>query len=447
MSNNPLTVQANKVVLGIDIGTSKVVAVIGALNENGKLNIIGQGRANCEGVVSGQVLNIDKTANAINLAVAEAAKTVSVEIDEINISISGPNILSALHRNGITRIEEEDEISAEDIKRLVDETFSAVVTPVGYKILHALPQKYHIDGQAYIYDPVGRQGARLEADFNVVSATMNSILNISKSLKRNDITANNHYEAGLASALAVLLPEEMDMGVVLIDMGAGTTEILIFHDKVLRHLSVLPFGGNIITKDIVEGCNIQEKQAEAIKQQVGNAIPENTIEGNYIAIPGIKNRASKEISVRNLSRIIAARTEELFEIIDNEISNSGWADRMGAGIVLTGGCANMLGLKQLVETMTGFEVRIGHPNEYLGKSKTEAIKNPSYATAVGLALAGSMYLDERDKAHNTAKRASKAAKPKAVSNNGSNPSKSLDGIFKKLSDFINNDDDSLPDKY
>jgi cell division protein FtsA len=265
-----------------------------------------------------------------------------------------------------------------------------------HQTLHAFPQEFVVDHQDHVWDPVGMQGVTLEAEINVLSASSNAILKINTCLRRAQLDPELLFIQSVASSLAVLAEEEMKGGVALIDIGGGTTDIAIFQDNILRFSSTLPFGGNIITADIATGCSIMDKQAEQLKIRFGHSIPEETKPNEYVAIEGVRQRAPKEISTRNLSRIISARMEEIIELVDNEILSSGWSNKLNMGLVITGGGAHMKGIKSLFELMTGRECRIGHPNEHVSKTKTEQlVKDPAYATAIGLVLAGYRSPDPR----------------------------------------------------
>jgi cell division protein FtsA len=300
-----------------------------------------------------------------------------------------------------------------------------------------MPQDYMVDYEDGIKEPVGMSGVRLEADFHIITAQTNAINNINKCVRRTGLEIDDLILEPLASSLAVLNDEEKEAGVCLIDIGGGTTDIAIFYDNIIRHTAVIPFGGNIITNDIKQGLMVLPQQAEQLKTRFGKAIAEEASPNEIVSIPGIRNRAAKEISVKNLSNIIEARMEEIIEMAHAEIISSGFENRLAGGIVITGGGSQLANLKQLVEYMTGMDTRIGYPNEHLGKSKVEAIKSPMYATAVGLVLAGFRSLDEREDRYREAREvvavknanaAAKAKKPvssKSFFNDILNKTKSL----------------------
>jgi cell division protein FtsA len=389
-----------KIVVGLDIGTTKICAIVGRKNEFGKLEVLGMGKAESEGVIKGIVVNIDKTVMAIEKAVKEASDMSGINIGVVNVGIAGQHIRSSIHHNSLLRDTKDDEITIEDVSRLTEDMYRMVV-PSGSEIIHVMPQDYIVDYEEGIKDPVGMSGVRLEADFHVITAQTSAINNINKCVRRGALEIDDLILEPLASSLAVLSEEEKEAGVCLIDIGGGTTDIAIFFNNIIRHTAVIPFGGNILTTDIQNGLQVMSKQAEQLKTRFGKAIAEEASPNEVVSIPGIRNRTAKEISVKNLSSIIQARMEEIIEMAHVEIINSGYENRLAGGIVITGGGSQLSNLKQLVEYMTGMDARIGYPNEHLGRGKIEAVKSPMYATAVGLVLAGFRSLDERDDARRT----------------------------------------------
>ena len=391
-----------KIVVGLDIGTTKICAIVGRKNEYGKLEVLGMGKAESEGVIKGIVTNIDKTVLAIEKAIKEASEMSGIDIGVVNVGIAGQHIRSSIHHGGITRMSKEDEVSIEDVNRLTEDMYRIVIPP-GSEIIHVMPQDYIVDYEEGIKDPVGMSGVKLEADFHIITAQTSAINNINKCVRRGGLEIEDLILEPLASSLAVLSEEEKEAGVCLIDIGGGTTDIAIFYDSIIRHTSVIPFGGNILTTDIQHGLMVMARQAEQLKTRFGKAIAEEASPNEIVSIPGIRNRTAKEISVKNLSNIIQARMEEIIEMAHAEIIACGFENRLAGGIVITGGGAQLSCLKQLVEYMTGMDTRIGYPNEHLGKSKLEAVKSPMYATAVGLVLSGFRSLDEREERYKEAK--------------------------------------------
>jgi cell division protein FtsA len=404
--------EQEKIVVGLDIGTTKICAIVGRKNAFGKLEVLGMGKAESEGVIKGIVTNIDKTVFAIEKAIKEASDMSGIDVGVVNVGIAGQHIRSSIHHGSITRNSKDDEISIEDVNRLTEDMYRIVIPP-GSEIIHVMPQDYMVDYEEGIKDPVGMSGVKLEADFHIITAQTSAINNINKCVRRAALEIEDLILEPLASSLAVLSEEEKEAGVCLIDIGGGTTDVAIFYDNIIRHTAVIPFGGNILTTDIQHGLMVMAKQAESLKTRFGKAIAEEASPNEIVSIPGIRNRTAKEISVKNLSHIIQARMEEIIEMAHNEILSSGFENRLAGGIVITGGGSQLSCLKQLVEYMTGMDTRVGYPNEHLGKSKIEVVKSPMYATAVGLVLSGFRSLDEREERYKEA-RVNKAGKVKKV---------------------------------
>lgn len=401
----------DRIVVGLDIGTTKICAIVGRKNEFGKLEVLGMGKAESDGVIRGIVTNIDKTVNAIEKAVKEAEDQSGIDIRVVNVGIAGQHIKSSIHHGSITRSSNDDEITVEDVNRLTNDMYRIVIPP-GSEIIHVMPQDYTVDYEDGIKDPVGMSGVKLEADFHVITAQTNAINNINKCVRRAGLDIENLILEPLASSMAVLSEEEKEAGICLVDIGGGTTDIAIFHDNIIRHTAVIPFGGNIITSDIKQGCMVMQHQAETLKTKFGKAIAEEASPNEIVSIPGIRNRAPKEISIKNLAHIIEARMEEIIELAHTEIITSGYENKLAGGIVVTGGGSQLSCLKQLVEYMTGMDARVGYPNEHLGKSKVDAVKSPMYATSVGLVLSGFRAIDERENIYNERKASGKVVSHK-----------------------------------
>ncbi|MDQ3395263.1 MAG: cell division protein FtsA [Bacteroidota bacterium] len=397
--------QNDKIVVGLDIGTTKICVIVGRKNEYGKLEVLGMGKAVSDGVIRGIVTNIDKTVAAIEKAISEASEQAGINIGVVNVGIAGQHIRSSIHHGSITRNSMDDEITVEDLNRLTNDMYRIVIPP-GSEIIHVMPQDYIVDYEEGIKDPVGMSGVKLEADFHIITAQTNAISNVNKCIRRAGLEIENLILEPLASSLAVLTDEEKEAGVCLVDIGGGTTDIAIFHDNIIRHTAVIPFGGNIITSDIKQGCMVMQHQAELLKTKFGRAISEEANPNEIISIPGLRNRPPKEISVKNLANIIEARMEEIIELVHAEIITSGYENKLAGGMVITGGGSQLASVKQLFEYMTGMDARIGYPNEHLGKSKVETVKSPMYATTVGLVLSGFRALDERENRYRAAAGAS-----------------------------------------
>ena len=376
--------------VGLDIGTTKIVAMIGRKNEYGKIELLGTGKAKSLGVHRGVVNNITQTIQSIQQAVDEAIAVSGVQISEAIVGIAGQHIRSLQHSDYITRPNSQEVIDASDIEKLENQVYKLVMLP-GEEIIHVLPQEFKVDGQAEIKEPIGMYGGRLEANFHVVVGQVSSIRNIGRCIKSAGLNLAGITLEPLASADAVLSQEEKEAGVALIDIGGGTTDLAIFKDGIIRHTAVIPFGGNVITEDIKEGCSIIEKQAELLKTKFGSAWPGENKDNEIVSIPGLRGREPKEITLKNLSKIIHARVVEIVEQAYVEIRNYGHEEpkkKLIAGIVLTGGGSQLNHIKQLVEYITGMDTRIGYPNEHLAGDSDENFSSPMYATAVGLLMKG-----------------------------------------------------------
>jgi len=374
--------------VGLDIGTTKIVAIIGKENEYGKIEILGIGTSKSLGVHRGVVNNITQTIKSIQQAVEEAESASGLKIANVVVGIAGQHIRSLQHSDYITRSDSEEVIGDADLDKLVNQVHKLIMLP-GEEIIHVLPQEYKVDGQSEIKQPIGMYGGRLEANFHVVVGQVTSIKNVGRCIKSAGLGLGNITLEPLASSDAVLSQEEKEAGVALIDIGGGTTDLAIFKDGLIRHTAVIPFGGGIITEDIKEGCSIIEKQAELLKVKFGSAWPGENKDNEIVSIPGLRGREPKEISLKNLSKIIHARVVEIIEQVYVEIKNYGHDEqkkKLIAGIVLTGGGSQLKHLKQLVEYITGMDTRIGYPNEHLAGDSDAEIASPLYATAVGLLM-------------------------------------------------------------
>ncbi len=380
--------EQNDIAVGLDIGTTKIVAMIGRKNDYGKMEIIGIGKAKSLGVHRGVVNNITQTIQSIQQAIQEAEADSGMKIKDVVVGIAGQHIRSLQHSDYITRPNPDEVIDATDIETLCNQVHKLVMLP-GEEIIHVLPQEFKVDGQAEIKEPIGMYGGRLEANFHVVVGQVSSIRNVGRCVKSAGLELSAVTLEPLASANAVLSQEEKEAGVALVDIGGGTTDLAIFKDGIIRHTAVIPFGGGVITEDIKEGCSIIEKQAELLKVKFGSAWPGENKDNEIVSIPGLRGREPKEITLKNLSKIIHARVVEIIEQVYLEIKNYGHEEqkkKLIAGIVLTGGGAQLKHIKQLVEYITGMDTRIGYPNEHLaGDSDTETT-SPVFATAVGLVL-------------------------------------------------------------
>ncbi len=377
--------------VGLDIGTTKIVALVGRKNKFGKLEILGMGKASSNGVHRGIVTNITKTIDSIKEAVAEAENSAGVKITDVTVGIAGQHIRSLQHSDYITRKDSEQVIDIEDIERLKNQVYKLSMQP-GEEIIHVLPQEYKVDMESDIHEaPIGMYGGRLEANFHVVVGQMTLIKNIARCVKSAGLNLAGITLEPLASANAVLSDEEKEAGVALVDIGGGTTDIAVFKDNIIRHTSVIPFGGNVITEDIKIGCSIIGKRAEQLKVKFGSAFPDAVKETEVVTIPGIAGRDSKEITFKKLAQIIHARVEEILNQVNIELLNYGANDqkkKLIAGIVMSGGGSNLKHLRQVTEYTTGMDVRIGASNQHFASKQSDEFLKPEYATAVGLLIEG-----------------------------------------------------------
>ncbi len=377
----------NDYVAAIDLGTTKVVSIIGKKTPSGKLQVVGFSKAPSTGIKRGVVQNIEETVRSIQRTVEEVQLNSEIIIDDVYVGIAGQHIRSVRNRGYINRNSSDETITIEDVQKLIDDMYK-IPTEVGEEILHVLPQNFIVDNEPGIKNPVGMSGQRLEANFHIVIGHTASAKNIEKSVNRVGLRVNDLILEPLASAEAVLTEDEKEAGVVLVDIGGGTTDVAVYFDGIVRHTAVIPFGGNVITNDIKEGCQILLRQAESLKIQFGSALGDIAPDDKIVTIPGISGREPKEISFKSLAYIIQSRMEEIIDTVLFEIENSGYAEKLSAGIVLTGGGALLDHLPQLVNFKTGYDVRIGYPNEHLSAESPKEIIQPTYSTAIGLILKG-----------------------------------------------------------
>ena len=376
-----------EMVVALDIGTTKVCVVAGRKNQHGKLEVLGCGKVESRGVLRGVVSNIEKTTRAIQEAMRTVERTAGRKVEVVHVGIAGQHIKSLQHRGILTRDNTHVEISKADIDRLVNDMYKLVLPP-GDKILHVIPQEFTVDNEQGITDPIGMSGIRLEANFHIITGQITASNNIYRCVERAGYKTANVTLEPIASAAAVLSDEEKEAGVALVDIGGGTTDITIFQDGIIRHTAVIPFGGNVITKDIKEGCTVMTQQAERLKVEFGSALVEEVYDNRIITIPGLRGRDPKEISEKNLARIIQARTEEILDYVYWEIRRSGYERNLIGGIVLTGGGSLLHNIDKLAEFHTGYPTRIGRPVEHLAHGYSEQMSSPIYATALGLLLKG-----------------------------------------------------------
>jgi len=385
----------SEIIVGLDIGTTKIAAIVGRRNEHDKIDILGHGKSESIGVKRGVVSNIENTVNSIRIAIEQAEIKSGVDIRYVNVGIAGQHIKSLQHHGSIIRKDIDEEISQEDIDTLHNNMFNLNMSP-GEEIIDVIPQEYIIDAEQGIKQPIGMLGNTLEANFHIIIGQTAAAKNIYKCVRKAELEVVDLILEPIASAEAVLSEEEKEAGVVLVDIGGGTTDLAIFHEGIIRHTAVIPFGGDIITEDVKEGCTIIKKHAEELKVKFGSALASENREEEIVAIPGLRGRPPKEITLKNLASIIQARMEEIIEHIYYEIKNSGYEKKLIAGIVLTGGGAQLKHVAQLCEFMTGMDTRIGYPNEHLANEVTDDLASPMYATGTGLVIEGISRFD-RDK--------------------------------------------------
>ena len=381
------TTKRSDVIVALDIGTTKVCAIAGRKNEHGKLEILGVGKVDSEGVLRGVVSNIEKTVKAISEATSYVKRSSGKDFNIVHVGIAGQHIKSLQHRGILTRDNDHTEIGQRDIDKLIKDMYKLVLPP-GDKILHVIPQEYTVDNEQGITDPIGMSGIRMEANFHIITGQITASKNLYRCVERNGFRVANMTLEPIASAAAVLSEEEKEAGVALVDIGGGTTDITIFQDGIIRHTAVIPFGGNVITKDIKEGCTVMTQQAEKLKVKFGSALANEVFDNRIITIPGLHGRDHKEISEKNLARIIQARVEEILDYVVWEIRRSGYERKLIGGIVLTGGGALLNHIDKMAEFHTGMNTRIGVPVEHLGHGYHEKLSSPIYATAIGLLLKG-----------------------------------------------------------
>lgn len=380
-------------IAALDIGTTKVCALVGRRDDHDRLEILGTGKVESEGVMRGVVSNIEKTVRAITEARRIAEQAAGVTFDTVHVGIAGQHIKSLQHRGMLMRDNTNSEISQRDIDRLVSDMHKLVLPP-GDKILHVIPQEYTVDNEQGIVDPIGMSGSKLEANFHIITGQITASNNINRCVERAGLRMANVTLEPIASAASVLYEDEKQAGVALVDIGGGTTDITIFQEGIIRHTAVIPFGGHVITKDIKAGCTVMEQHAEKLKVKYGCALASEVFENRVIVIPGLRGREPKEISEKNLALIIQARAEEILDHVLWEIRRAGFdGNKLIGGIVLTGGGALLRDLEKLTMLHTGLSARIGSPVEHLAHGYTESLTSPIYATGIGLLLQGFADID------------------------------------------------------
>jgi cell division protein FtsA len=382
--------QKNNILAAIDIGTTKIVTIAGRMNDMGKLEIIGMSKTPSKGVKRGVVLNIEEAVNAIRYTVDEVQKQVGFILKEAYVGIAGQHITSLQNRGYILRDSYEEEITKNDTDRLLAEMYKISIQP-GEEIIHVIPQSYVVDSETGVKNPIGMFGKRLEGNFHIVIGQTSSARTIERCVNRVGINVKQMILEPLASSAAVLTEDEIEAGVALVDIGGGTTDIAVYFDDIIKHTAVIPFGGNVITKDVMEGCSILNKHAELLKIQYGSALGDLAEEAKVVAVPGISGREPKEVSIKSLAYIIQSRMEEIIDAIVYQLEGSDCIEKLTAGVVITGGGSLLRHLPQLVKYRTGLDVRIGKPEVLLANSDLKEVNHPMYSTSVGLLYKGFEY--------------------------------------------------------
>ena len=377
------------VIVGLDIGTTKIAAIAGRKNEQGKVEILGFGRANSNGVKHGQVLNIDETIKAILLALNNCyASNPNLDIKEVYVGIAGHHIKSLQTRGDIVRHDSHEEITQREVDQLVADQYKTYI-PAGDQIIDVIPQEFTVDNFQNISNPIGYGGVKVGANFHIITGDKNAIRNINRAVEKSGLCTKDMVLQPLASASAVMASEDLEAGVAIVDIGGGTTDLAVFYESILKHTAVIPFGGENITNDIKTGLGVLKTQAEQMKVQFGSALVNEANANAFITIPGLRGMPAKEISVKNLAGIIQARMSEIMDFVSYHLKQVGLDNRMlNGGIVLTGGGSQLKHLIQLTEYVTGLNARIGFPNEHLAGGHIEELSKPAYSTCIGLILKG-----------------------------------------------------------
>ena len=381
--------QEQPIIVGLDIGTTKIAAIAGRKNEYGKLEILGFGRANSNGVKHGQVLNIDETIKAIKMALDNCyASNPNLAIGEVYVGIAGHHIKSLQTRGDIVRQSIEDEITQKEVDQLVADQYKTYI-PAGDQIIDVIAQEFAVDNFQNIISPIGYGGVKVGANFHIITGDRNAIKNINRAVEKSGLSTKDLVLQPLASAAAVMGQEDLEAGVAIVDIGGGTTDLAVFYEGILKHTAVIPFGGENITNDIKTGLGVLKTQAEQMKVQFGSALSNEAKTNAFITIPGLRGMPAKEISVKNLANIIQARMSEIMDFVTYHLKQVGLDNRMlNGGIVLTGGGSQLKHLIQLTEYVTGLNARIGYPTEHLAAGHIEELAKPTYSTCIGLILKG-----------------------------------------------------------
>ncbi len=380
-------------IVGLDIGTTKICAIVSEIDDNGQLKITGVGNSPSDGLKRGVVVNVEKTVQSIKRAIQEAEHMSDARISAVYAGIAGDHIRSLNCRGVIAVSGPDNEISEHDEARVI-ETAKAVSIPMDREIIHVLPQSFVVDDQPGVKDPIGMSGVRLEADVHIVTGAVTSAQNICKSIRRAGVEVVDLVLEPLASSYAVLSPEEEEMGVVLVDVGGGTTDIAVFYDGSIRHTAVVGLGGENMTHDVSIGLRTPLNQAEMIKREHGCALRELVDKDDTIEVPGLAGRPSYQVPRVELASILEARMEEIFSLVHRELRRTDYPDLLAAGVVITGGGAMLEGSVDLAEQVFGMPASLGIPKGVTGLA--DSVNQPLYATGVGLVMFGKHHRHRKD---------------------------------------------------
>lgn len=377
------------IIVGLDIGTTKIAVIAGRKNEFGKLEILGFGKASSSGVKHGQVLNIDETIKAVRTALDNCfASNPNLDIKEVYVGVAGHHIKSLQTRGDIVRQDTDGEITQKEIDQLVADQYKTYI-PAGDQIIDVIPQEFTVDNFQNIPNPIGYGGVKVGANFHIITGDKNAIKNINRSVGKAGLQTKDLVLQPLASSAAVMGQEDLEAGVAIVDIGGGTTDLAVFYEGILKHTAVIPFAGENITNDIKTGLGVLKTQAEQMKVQFGSALANEAKSNAFITIPGLRGMPAKEISVKNLANIIQARISEIMDFVTYHLKQVGLDNRMlNGGIILTGGGSQLKHLIQLTEYATGLPARIGYPNEHLAAGHIDELAKPTYSTCIGLILKG-----------------------------------------------------------
>jgi cell division protein FtsA len=390
LQGQPAKPNKNPVIVGLDIGTTKIAAIAGRKNEFGKLEILGFGKAGSNNSVQhGQVLNIENAVKAINEAMSSCRQSnPHLKIDEVYVGIAGHHIKSLQTRGDIVRQNLDDEISQMEVDRLIADQRKTYI-PAGDQIIDVIPQEFTVDNFPHIKNPIGYNGVKVGANFHIITGDRHAIRNITRAVNKSDLAIKDIVLQPLASADAVMCEHDLEAGVAILDIGGGTSDLAVFQEGILRHTAVIPFGGENISNDIKTGLSVMRSQAEAMKVQFGSALAQEAKSNAIITIPGIRGMAPKQVSVKTLAQIIQARMSEILDFVTYHLKQVGMENRaLNGGIILTGGGSQLKHLIQLTEYQTGLNARIGFPNEHLASGHIAELTKPMYSTCIGLILKG-----------------------------------------------------------